>query len=125
MAGFMMIIIVTIMNTLPLPPQTYHVLLALGDRTLHGYGLIEAFEELTEGRETLLPGSLYATLARMVEEGLLVEVDPPADATSGGPRRRYYRMTDFGRSAALAESERRELLLRSARARRLAPEPPP
>ena len=106
---------------IPLPPQSYHVLVTLGDDVLHGYGIIEAYEELTGGRETLLPGSLYATLSRMVEEGLLAEADPPPDATSGGPRRRYYRVTRLGRRAAWAESERREVLIDRARSR-LAPE---
>ena len=104
----------------PLPSQTYHVLLALGNETLHGYGIIQAFEALTDGAETLLPGSLYAALGRMVEEGLLEEAPAPRGETSGGPSRRYYRMTTAGRAAARAESARRERLLELARARGLA-----
>lgn len=107
---------------LPLPPQFYHVLLALGEERLHGYGIIQAFEAMTEGRETLLPGSLYATLARMVELGLLEPAGPPRGATSGGPKRRYYRSTVLGRSVARAESARMERLLRLARSRRMGPD---
>lgn len=110
---------------IPLPPQSYHVLVTLGTETLHGYGIIEAFEELTDGRETLLPGSLYQTLSRMVAEGLLEEAEAPADAGSRGPRRRYYRLTELGRKVARAESRRRQLLLEHARQRRLAPDPNP
>lgn len=103
-----------------LAPQTYHILLALGEETLHGYGIIQAFEELTEGVETLLPGSLYAALGRMLEEGLVEEARAPRGANSGGPARRYYRMTRRGRAAARAESARRARLLELARARGLA-----
>jgi DNA-binding PadR family transcriptional regulator len=108
-------------NTPPLAPQTYHILLALGRETLHGYGIIQAFEELTGGAETLLPGSLYAALGRMVEDGLLEEAPEPRGVGSGGPARRYYRMTARGRAAARAESARRARLLGLARARGLAP----
>jgi DNA-binding PadR family transcriptional regulator len=108
-------------GNLPLPPQLFHVLLGLGQDTLHGYGIIQAFEALMEGRETLLPGSLYGTLSRMVNAGLLEEVDPPPAQTSGGPPRRYYRATGYGKAVARAESERMERLLAVARARKLAP----
>lgn len=105
-------------SLLPLSPPVYHVLLALGDRTLHGYAMMQTFHELTGGAEQLLPGTLYATLARMVESGLLDEVPPPtADADA---RRRYYRVTARGRAAAAAETERLSLLVDVARAQRLA-----
>jgi DNA-binding PadR family transcriptional regulator len=107
-------------TTPPLAPQTYHILLALGGQTLHGYGIIQAFEELTGGAETLLPGSLYASLGRMVEDGLVEETRAPRGAGSGGPARRYYRMTARGRAAARSESARRARLLNLARARGLA-----
>lgn len=104
---------------LPLPPQFYHVLLALGEETRHGYGIIRSFEALTDGRETLLPGSLYATLARMVELGMLEAAPAPRGESSGGPERRYYRSTSLGRAVARAESARMERLVRIARDRRL------
>lgn len=108
---------------LPLAPSVYNVLLALGERTLHGYGMIQAFEEMTGGAETLLPGTLYATISRMVDEGLLEETDRPPEADpSGGPRRRYYRVTEQGRAVARAESERLGRLLDVARTQNLAPE---
>jgi len=104
---------------LPLSPPVYHVLLALGGEALHGYAMMQAFEELTGGAEQLLPGTLYATLARMVQTGLIEETDPPdrgADA-----RRRYYRATDLGRRVAAAETARMARLVEVARGRRLAP----
>ncbi len=108
-------------DNLPIPPQLFHVLLGLGENTLHGYGIIQAFETLTDGRETLLPGSLYGTLSRMVNAGLLEEVDPPPAQTSGGPPRRYYRATAEGKAVVRAELERMERLLAAARARKMAP----
>ena len=106
---------------LPLSAPVYHVLLALGERALHGYAIMRAFEEKTGGQETLLPGTLYATIARMVDSGLIEELDePPADSTDR--RRRYYRVTDFGRAVARAESRRIARLLDVARRERLAPD---
>ena len=107
-------------TVLPLSPPVYHVLLALGDSSSHGYAIMQAFDALTGGAEHLLPGTLYATLARMVESGLIEETDAPdpeADA-----RRRYYRVTAWGRSVASAESERMRRLLSVAESVGLAGE---
>jgi DNA-binding PadR family transcriptional regulator len=108
-------------DQLPLSPRFFHVLLALGEETKHGYGIIKAFEILSEGRDTLLPGSLYNTLGRMVDAGLLQEVARPAGEDSGGPPRRYYKSTAYGKAVARSESERMARLLSVARCRRLAP----
>jgi DNA-binding PadR family transcriptional regulator len=93
----------------------FGILLALGDGGLHGYGIMQALKEKTHGREQLLPGSLYASIVRMIDEGLVEEVPLPASATSGGPRRRNYRRTKFGTAVARAESERMRLLVNLAR----------
>ena len=106
---------------LPLSPPVFHVLLALGDRALHGYGIMQAFDEKTGGTEAILPGTLYATIARMVEADLIEELtEPPADSTDR--RRRYYRVTEYGRDVARAESGRLARLLDVARTERLASE---
>ena len=99
---------------IPLSPPVFHVLLALGDSAMHGYAMMQSFERKTGGAETLLPGTLYATIARMVEAELIEESEPPADATDR--RRRYYRVTTFGRDVAAAESERLARLLGIAHA---------
>jgi DNA-binding PadR family transcriptional regulator len=105
---------------LPLKPATYQVLLALGDgEAMHGYAVMQAIAALTAGREAILPGTLYAALARMVDEGLVEESEPRAEDTSGGPARRYYRRTKFGRAVARAESERLRALLDVARAQNI------
>jgi len=104
---------------LPLKHSTYQVLLALGDgEAMHGYAIMQAVAAMTEGRETILPGTLYAALARMVDDGLITESAPGHD-TSGGPARRYYERTRFGRAVARAESERVRALLDVARAQNL------
>lgn len=103
---------------IPLKHSTFRVLLALADDELHGYAIMQAVAEMSEGRETILPGTLYAALARMVDEGLVEEREGPDDP-SGGPKRRYYRRTTFGRAVARAESERLRGLLDIARAQKI------
>ena len=105
---------------IPLKHATYQVLLALNDgESLHGYAIMQAIAEMTHGRETILPGTLYAALARMVDEGLVQESEPRNDDPSGGPPRRYYQRTAFGRAVARAESERLRALLDVARAQKM------
>jgi DNA-binding PadR family transcriptional regulator len=99
--------------------STYQVLLALASGEKHGYGIMQSLSAMTDGREKILPGTLYASLARMVSEGLVEELDTPENDSSGGPRRRYYRRTDFGRAVAAAESERLKALLEIAEAQDL------
>jgi DNA-binding PadR family transcriptional regulator len=103
---------------IPLKHSTYQVLLALGGEAMHGYAIMQAVSAMTEGREAILPGTLYAALARMVDEGLITESTPKDDA-SGGPARRYYQRTRFGRAVARAESERLRALLVVARAQNM------
>jgi DNA-binding PadR family transcriptional regulator len=99
---------------IPLKQSTYGILLALGDGELHGYGIMQSLEEKTGGRESILPGTLYASLARMASDGLVAELDTPEGDGSGGPKRRYYRRTELGRAVAREESERLRVLLRVA-----------
>lgn len=96
---------------LPLRHATYQVLLALGDEPMHGYAIMQAVSAMTQGQERILPGTLYAALARMVEDQLVEESAPRDPDPSGGPARRYYRRTAFGRAVARAESERLRALL--------------
>lgn len=95
---------------LPLTAPEYGVLLALGEEALHGYAMMQALDEKTGGREALLPGTLYATLARMVKRGLLEELDEPPEP-GADRRRRYYRVSELGRAVARAESARMRRLL--------------
>jgi DNA-binding PadR family transcriptional regulator len=105
---------------LPLKHATYQILLALGDgEALHGYAIMQAIAAMTDGRETILPGTLYAALARMVDEKLVEESTRQSDAPSGGPPRRSYKRPSFGRAVARAESERLRALRDVARAQRI------
>jgi DNA-binding PadR family transcriptional regulator len=107
---------------IPLKHSTYRVLLALPDgETLHGYAIMQAVAEMTAGRETILPGTLYAALARMADDGLVEMEEAADDDPSGGPRRRYYRRTSFGRAVVRAESERLRALLDIAVAQKVIP----
>lgn len=91
---------------LPLAPHDFQVLLSLLDRDLHGYALIKDIEDRTDGETVLGTSTLYAALKRMEEGGLLEEAPGLGRQTSGGPRRRYYRITELGREVARAEGLR-------------------
>jgi len=106
---------------LPLSAPVYGVLLTLGDRAMHGYGIILEVEERTGHEGALLPGSLYNTIARMLKQGLVEEVEPPAHEDDR--RKRYYRATELGRAVARAESARLRTLLELAREQDLAGDP--
>ena len=92
-----------------------NVLLALGREALHGYGIMQALESKTGGAEVLLPGSLYATLGRMLDAGLIEEL-PEAPDPDADRRRRYYRVTAMGFDQLEAEVARMSRLVRLARA---------
>jgi DNA-binding PadR family transcriptional regulator len=105
---------------LPLPPATLHILLALADEDRHGYAIIQDVEARTGGELRLSAGTLYRSVARMVEQGLIAEVAPRRTRTDD-ERRRYYRITAFGTAAARAELRRLAQLVRFGRARGLDP----
>jgi len=108
-------------EALPLSAPVLRILFILGNRKLHGYAIMQELKERTGGRETLLPGTLYSSIARMVNQGLVEEAERADLPSSGGPKRRYYRTTDFGRRVARAEMERMETLMEVARATHLIP----
>jgi DNA-binding PadR family transcriptional regulator len=106
---------------LPLPPATFHILLAVADDDRHGYAIIQDVEARTGGALRLSAGTLYRSIQRMLEQGLIVETrDRPAPELDD-ERRRYYRITTFGRAVANAEASRLAQLLKLARARGFAP----
>ena len=109
---------------LPLPPATLHILLAVADEDRHGYAIIQDVETRTEGELRLSAGTLYRSIARMVEQGLIIEVTKRPAPRDDYERRRYYRITPFGTAVARAELARLSQLVRLARARGLTPETP-
>jgi len=105
---------------LPLPPATLHILLALADDERHGYAILQDIEARTGGDLRLSAGTLYRSVARMVEQGLITEV-AARRTRADDERRRYYRITPFGTAVARAELRRLEQLVRLGRARGLSP----
>jgi len=91
---------------LPLAPHSFQILLSLLERKLHGYSIIKDVEERSGGEMRLGTSTAYAAIKRMVEDGLLEQAEPPGEESSGGPPRRYYRITDLGRKVARAEGLR-------------------
>jgi DNA-binding PadR family transcriptional regulator len=105
-------------------PATFHILLTLADGERHGYAVMREVAERTAGAVRLGPGTLYGSLKRLLESGLVAEGAERADPELGDERRRYYRITDRGLAVARAEARRLEAMVRAARAKRLiGPEP--
>jgi len=104
-----------------LPTATFHILLALADEDRHGYAIIQDVAARTDGALKLSAGTLYRSIQRMLEQGLLEEThDRPAPELDD-ERRRYYRITQLGTAVAKAEARRLTQLVRMARARGFAP----
>ena len=110
-----------IAGLLPLPSATFHILLALADDDRHGYAIIQDVEARTGGELTLSAGTLYRSIQRMLEQGLLVETRDRPAPEDDDERRRYYRITPFGLAVAKAETRRLTDLVRMARAAGFAP----
>ena len=106
---------------LPLPPATFHILLALVGEERHGYAIIQDVEARTGGELRLSAGTLYRSIQRMLEQGLIVETHERPDPDEDDERRRYYRITALGAATARAEVRRLAQLVKLARARGLSP----
>ena len=106
---------------LPLPAATFHILLALAEADRHGYGIIQDVEARTGGELRLSAGTLYRSIQRLLEQGLIVETRERPAPEEDDERRRYYRITPLGRAVAKAEARRLTELVRMARAAGLAP----
>jgi DNA-binding PadR family transcriptional regulator len=103
-------------SLIPLPPATFHILLALADEDRHGYGIILDIESRTGGKLRLSAGTLYRSVQRMVEQGLIAETGERPALEFDDERRRYYRITPFGRKVAKVEAQRLASLVEQARA---------
>ena len=100
---------------LPLPPATFHILLALAEDDCHGYGIIQDVLARTSGQVRLSPGTLYRSIQRLMEQGLIVESAERPAPELDDERRRYYRLTTLGRAVARAEAARLADLVKQAR----------
>ena len=108
---------------LPLTPQVLHVLLALSDGDKHGYAIIKEVARRTDGDVTLGAGTLYALIRRLLGESMILETEERPDPSLDDERRRYYRLTPFGREVAVAEIRRLESIVDQARAKHLVRAP--
>jgi DNA-binding PadR family transcriptional regulator len=106
---------------LPLQPATFHILLAIADEDRHGYAIIQDIAERTNGELRLSAGTLYRSIQRMLEQGLIVEPRERPSPEEDDERRRYYRITPLGTAVARAEARRLADLVKMARARGFAP----
>ena len=95
-----------IQRLLPLTPTVFHMLLALADGEKHGYAIMKAVEQETQGQMQIRTGSLYGAIQRTIEAGLIEETNERPDPELDDERRRYYGLTDFGRRVLSAEAVR-------------------
>lgn len=109
------------MRSFNLSRDTFHILVALAGCDRHGYSIMQEIAERTEGNVQLSPSTLYSAIKRLLEQGLIKELEERPDPQHDDERRRYYRLTPEGRRAAVEEARQLEKLLRDARATGLAP----
>jgi DNA-binding PadR family transcriptional regulator len=98
---------------LPLSPASLHILLSLAGEDRHGYGIMQEIARQSDGQYQMGPGTLYDNLQKMTRQGMVENVESPTG--SEDPRRRYYRLTDFGRRLLSVEVTRLESVVREAR----------
>ncbi|MCL4788284.1 MAG: helix-turn-helix transcriptional regulator [Verrucomicrobia bacterium] len=110
---------------LPLTPAAFHVMLALAEGELHGYAIMQEVAQDTAGRMKMGPGTLYGTIKRLLEAGLIEESDERPDPELDDERRRYYRLSGLGQRVVRAEAQRYADLAAVARGKRLIGKPLP
>src|SRR5262245_21951877 len=108
-------------SLLPLSTAVFHILVALADRDRHRYAIMQDVAARTDGTVQLSAGTLYSSMRRLLEQGLIEELRESPDRSSTDERRRYYRLTRFGRRVATAEVARLNALVKQARATGLVP----
>ena len=108
-----------VLAELPLKPVTFEILLVLAAEDLHGYAIVKQLEERSGGSMRLEPANLYRTLRTLTDRDLIGETDHPPNQEHNDQRRRYFRITKFGREVARAEAARLARLVEDARAQRL------
>lgn len=104
----------------PLTPAVLHILLALSTEARHGYGIMKQVEAESQGKVKMGPGTLYGSLGRMIEAGLIRESDKKVDPEMDDERRIYYKITGLGRAALEAELERYRKVVAVAKRKQLA-----
>lgn len=104
---------------LPLTPAVFNILLALADGEKHGYAIMLDVEEATEGRMRMGPGTLYGTIDRLLKARFIEESEKRPEPDKDDERRKYYRLSQFGRRVLSAEAARLAKAVRLARSRKI------
>ena len=105
----------------PLTPAVLHILLALSTEERHGYGIMKQVERESHGKVKMGPGTLYGSIGRMIEAGLIRESDKRPDPDLDDERRIYYAITAAGQSALEDELDRYREVVAVATEKRLTP----
>ena len=108
-------------STPPFTPAVFHILLALSSGERHGYGIMKQVETDSQGKVSMGPGTLYGSLKRMLDAGLVQESDKRVDPEMDDERRIYYQITGMGAQALAAELERYKRIVTVAQQRKLLP----
>ena len=109
-------------SNVPLTPAVLHILLALSTKERHGYGIMKQVESDSQGKVNMGPGTLYGSIGRMVEAGLIRESNKRIDPEMDDERRVYYKITGLGQKALAAELQRYREVVAVAEQKRLAPD---
>ena len=105
----------------PLTPAVLHILLALSANERHGYGIMKQVRLDSQGKMNMGPGTLYGSIRRMIEAGLVRESDKAIDPEMDDERRIYYKITGLGQKALDAELQRYRKVVAVAKEKRLSP----
>ncbi len=105
----------------PLTPAVLHILLALSTKERHGYGIMKQVESDSQGKVNMGPGTLYGSLGRMIDGGLIRESNKKIDPEMDDERRIYYKITGLGQKTLAAELERYREVVAVAKKKRLSP----
>ena len=106
---------------LPMPTAVFYILVALADRDRHGYSIMQDVVARTDGKVRLSAGTLYSSIRRMLEQGVVEELSESPDPESHERGRYFYRLTQWGRRVAIAEAKRLSDMLSQARETGLIP----
>ena len=105
----------------PLTPAVLHILLTLSTKERHGYGIMKQVESDSQGKVNMGPGTLYGSIGRMIEAGLIRESDKKTDPEMDDERRIYYTITGLGQKALASELQRYREVVAVAKQKRLSP----
>lgn len=108
-------------NIQPLTPAVFHILLALSTGERHGYGIMKQVQADSQGKVSMGPGTLYGSLKRMLDSGLVRESDKRVDPEMDDERRIYYQITGVGAKMLAKELERYKRIVTVAQERKLYP----